>query len=284
MPDRPVANRPRSTLRLGRRAGQFRVRPDGVLIDQFDQGIGIGVQAARRRLKALIIAIVTTLPLIAVLQLRRIPRRRTCCKTGVRGRPHRMEQWHDRDFARSLGGKALQISGSSSGSTGQSDEEERWPHPGWTSARSWASSWRKRTSTCSVKGPGARPGPDGDRGQLPDRGDALRADELAHRLSQRVPHPDLGHAGRHNSLLNTSMPMLTVAERVVARSVGGLAICQQATRCGHELLRRLARIHAARALCGMPSTKRSRTSHWRWRPPTPRRRRYDRSTLPRTPR
>lgn len=94
---------PRSTLRLGRRAGQFRVRPGGVLIDQFDQGIGIGVQAARRRLKALSIAIVTTLPLIAVLQLRGSRGVELAAKPGVRGRPRRMEQWHDRDFARSLG-------------------------------------------------------------------------------------------------------------------------------------------------------------------------------------
>ena len=46
--------------------------------------------------------------------------------------------------------------------------------------------------------PGARPGPDGDRGLRPDRGGALRAIELADRVPQRVPDSNLGHTRGHD--------------------------------------------------------------------------------------
>ncbi len=56
----------------------------------------------------------------------------------------------------------------------------------------------RRRRPAAWRRPGARPGADGDRGLHPDRRGAVRTDRLSHRLPQRVPDPELGHAGRHD--------------------------------------------------------------------------------------
>ena len=45
---------------------------------------------------------------------------------------------------------------------------------------------------------GARPSGDGDGGLLPDRSSPVRAQLRADRLPQRLPHPTVGHQGRHD--------------------------------------------------------------------------------------
>jgi hypothetical protein len=68
-------------------------------------------------------------------------------------------------------------------------EEGRWPTPGWTSPPSSASFWRKTTTPCPGRRPGARPDGDGDRGLSP-------RSRRSSSGPSRVPSPTCGSTPR----------------------------------------------------------------------------------------